>query len=131
MLRSFAPVLLLATSLGLQGCIYITEAEWEAFNDRDQDGLDFGVDCDDSNDQVQGTVKFYPDADGDGFGDAEGQAVDACATAPPHRPVRPPAGTTARPSLAANPMTPETSSVEAGFTTATGLAWKAPRQSTA
>ena len=49
MIRTSASFLVLTLAVSLQGCIYITEAEWEAFNDRDQDGLDFGVDCDDSN----------------------------------------------------------------------------------
>jgi hypothetical protein len=52
-------------------------------------------------------------------------------TAPPHRPVRPPAGTTAIPSEAQARTAAETSSTVPGRSTATGAPRKVPRQSTA
>lgn len=81
------PLLLGSVALfGLPGgCVWIDEDDIAAFNDRDNDGLKNNEDCDDSNANVQGTVKFYPDVDGDGFGDMNAQAKEACPNeAPPN-----------------------------------------------
>ncbi len=60
------------------GCVWIDEEDIALFNDRDQDGLDHGEDCDDSDKNIQDTVAYYPDVDGDGFGDAGAQPTRYC-----------------------------------------------------
>jgi len=50
----------------------------DGFNDRDGDGLNFGQDCDDTDPAVTTKLKFYPDIDGDGFGDLAGQPSSWC-----------------------------------------------------
>ena len=62
----------------LPSCIWITEADLSAFNDRDGDGLIFRQDCDDNNGKVMGELEYFPDVDGDGFGDANAQAATWC-----------------------------------------------------
>ena len=65
-------------ALFLPGCIWITDTDMAAFNDRDGDGLDFGQDCDDSDASVNAKLRFYPDMDGDGFGDQSAQPSSWC-----------------------------------------------------
>lgn len=78
--RGWMAVLLLG-SLG--GCVWISEEEIARFNDRDGDGLDHVVDCDDGNGNVKDTVPWYPDLDEDGFGDRDAQPKQACPNDPP------------------------------------------------
>jgi len=62
----------------LPGCIWISEADLLDFNDRDGDGLIFKQDCDDTNGKVKEELEYFPDVDGDGFGDANAQASTWC-----------------------------------------------------
>ncbi len=64
--------------LFIPGCIWITEADLTSFNDRDGDGVNYKQDCDDNNGEVAGELQYYPDVDGDGFGDDAAQARSAC-----------------------------------------------------
>ncbi|MBL7942694.1 MAG: hypothetical protein JNM00_08000, partial [Flavobacteriales bacterium] len=52
-----------------------TTSNWVPRYDADGDGLDVCVDCDDNNASI-GIITWYPDTDGDGFGDSDLPVVD-------------------------------------------------------
>lgn len=82
MSRLFAPaLLLLAPWPGVLGCAYITDSEHAARIDQDNDGVVVfgypgGEDCDDDDTSITGRYSYYPDADGDGFGDGAAPTLD-------------------------------------------------------
>ena len=65
----------LVVLLLLSGC-FVSKEQIEAASDKDGDGVQVGVDCDDTDPDVSEPVSWYADVDGDGFG--VGDAVSGC-----------------------------------------------------
>ncbi len=61
-------IVALAVLVGL-GCDRISDEELDARLDGDGDGVSVGLDCDDDDTALGEPSLWYPDADGDGFGD--------------------------------------------------------------
>jgi predicted outer membrane repeat protein len=72
-MRTHLPTLLLALFCG---CDWISDDDFRAQLDPDGDGIDAGLDCDDSDPTVLVAPIWYRDADGDGEGDAQVPFVD-------------------------------------------------------
>ena len=72
----------LLASVLLTGCPWIDADELAARNDLDGDGVSGILDCDDGDAAVGLATSWYPDDDGDGFG--EGDATSACEAPPDH-----------------------------------------------
>lgn len=66
----------------LTACSGTEEAPLPPVTDRDADGWPAAVDCDDSNRDVGPAQDWFPDVDGDGFGDTSA-AQSACTAAAP------------------------------------------------
>lgn len=66
--------LVLALSMSLAGCVYVTKAEYDALWDEDEDGWPIDDDCDDTNADV---YPFAPDYRGDGCDADCGRELDS------------------------------------------------------
>src|SRR3989339_508517 len=61
------------------GCYgFVGLDEEQNANDRDGDGVVHGEDCDDADSYAGEKQTWYPDADGDGYGDMAADGIDSC-----------------------------------------------------